>query len=54
MIVDAEFEKVAAQMTCLTAFRTLVRRGGPLAIGFSQDAYGRLLYPFTAIRDFQL
>ncbi|MEV0471786.1 hypothetical protein [Streptomyces prunicolor] len=47
VIVDAEFEKVSNQMTCLTAFRTLVRRGGPLAIGFSQDAYGRLLYPFA-------
>jgi hypothetical protein len=52
VIVDAEFEKVTRDATCLTAFRTLMTRGGPPTIGFAQDAPSRLLYPFAVCQLF--
>ncbi|MFD3680467.1 hypothetical protein [Streptomyces sp. NPDC058613] len=46
VVIDVEFELTSTR-TCLTAFDTIVRRGGPKAVGLSTSEYGRTLFPFT-------
>lgn len=45
VLVDVGYE-LTSTATCLTAFRTLINRKGPMAIGLSQPHYGRTLFPF--------
>ncbi|MFZ3468292.1 hypothetical protein ACODT3_35805 [Streptomyces sp. 4.24] len=49
VLVDVAFDQSASNSThtCLTAFATLIRRGGPRAIGLAQSHYGRTLFPFA-------
>lgn len=47
VLVDVDFELAATSLTCLTAFRTLIGRNGPKAIGLSQSHHGRTLFPFA-------
>ncbi|MFF4324141.1 hypothetical protein [Streptomyces sp. NPDC001568] len=46
VVIDVEFELTSTR-TCLTAFDTVLRRGGPVAIGLSTSQYGRTLFPFA-------
>ncbi|MFJ8011402.1 hypothetical protein [Streptomyces sp. NPDC096339] len=49
VLVDVAFDLSASHSTntCLTAFDTLIRLGGPRAIGLAQSHYGRTLFPFA-------
>jgi hypothetical protein len=47
VVVDVDFELTGTGATCLTAFRTLFRRGAPYCIGLSTSEYGRTLFPFA-------
>lgn len=49
VLVDVSFDESSTNstLTCLTAFNTLIGRGGPKAIGLAQSQYGRTLFPFA-------
>ncbi len=47
VLVDVDFELTGPSVTCLSAFRTLIRRGAPYCIGLSTSDHGRTLFPFA-------